>query len=542
MASGDYQFKIFSQRRKTTLRLCASARVIFREFSGLLPLLLLAVLVFSGCPQSQDPGLQEIPELPPQAPQNMKVTPGNKRLIVSWDQAAGAASYELFWGIAAEDGEQSKDSKTTMAIVDGLKNGDAYRVKVRSKNSAGLSAFCSAEEATPEIQAPTPSVIRGNAELSVGWAAEDGVTYKVLYGTANNSGTAGEWSGTITVSGSVAGAAITGLDNRTPCYVWIKAQEGAVTKVSDKGTAGTPEDAPQTIPNDFAFAYVSGGTVAGSEAYAMTVTVPSVSEYMNAGRTLSKKGVFVEGRTVGINSFFMAVHETTRELWYEVQSWAENRGTGRYYFQNRIKNNLKEDEKPKPMTGISWRDAIVWCNAYSEMNSLEPVYCYQENTLRDSRNANGTACDGAVMDNNNNGYRLPTEVEREFAARGGDPGKADWMFTYAGSNDADDVAWHHGNSAYTINIVGQKTPNRLDIYDLSGNVQEWGWDWMNYNVAITPDTPWDGKPYGSPNTQKPMAGGGVGSNITMSCVADRWGFSTDYTYSSVGFRVMRKAN
>jgi formylglycine-generating enzyme required for sulfatase activity len=170
---------------------------------------------------------------------------------------------------------------------------------------------------------------------------------------------------------------------------------------------------------------------------------------------------------------------------------------------------------------------------------MEPVYYYQETAIQDSRNANGTACDNAVMDKSKNGYRLPTEVEREYTARGGDPGKADWMYLYAGSNNADDVAWYHGNSPFTIRDVGQKNPNRLGIFDLSGNVQEWGWDWMHYGSAVTPDTPVDGENYSSRFNQKPMAGGGVGSNITLSCVADRWGYATSYRDGYVGFRVVR---
>ena len=296
---------------------------------------------------------------------------------------------------------------------------------------------------------------------------------------------------------------------------------------------GTPEAPPDTIP--VGFAYVPGGTVTGSAGYAMIVTIPP--GYMNAGNTISKPGVFVGDRTVSIDSFFMAKYETTRKLWYEVQLYAEEND---YFFQNKIAAPSQAEEK-KPVVGISWRDAVVWCNAYSEMDLLEPVYYYENNIVKDSRNPNAAACDSAVMDRSKNGYRLPTEVEREFAARGGDPREADWMFVYSGGN-TDDVVWHHGNSPFAIKDVGTKNANRLGIFDLSGNVQEWGWGWMNYNRPVRPDAPADGESYGSPYTQQPMAGGGVGSNATMSCVADRWGFITDYTDQYVGFRVIRNVN
>jgi formylglycine-generating enzyme required for sulfatase activity len=175
------------------------------------------------------------------------------------------------------------------------------------------------------------------------------------------------------------------------------------------------------------------------------------------------------------------------------------------------------------------------------MAELEPVYRYNGGILKDSTNA--AVCDGAVMDKTKSGYRLPTEVEREFAARGGDPGKADWMYMYAGSATASKVAWYHGKSAYTINAVGTKTANRLGIFDLSGNVQEWCWDWMNWAVDVTAASPGDGAAYSGTAplaNQKAFNGGGVGSNITMSCVSYRWGYIPGYTDPYVGFRVVRK--
>jgi formylglycine-generating enzyme required for sulfatase activity len=268
----------------------------------------------------------------------------------------------------------------------------------------------------------------------------------------------------------------------------------------------------------------------------MTFTVPTFpSGYMDAGKEQTKKGVFVEGRAVSIASFAMAQYETTRELYFAVQSWALENG---YRFANTIPV-FSGGDRHKPAANISWRDAIVWCNAYSEMTGKQAVYTYGGAVIRDSQNA--AACDGAAMDKTKNGYRLPAEAEREFAARGGDPGQPEWMCMYAGSNNAGDVAWHHGNSAYQTRPVGGKNPNRLDIYDLSGNVQEWCWDWMNYAVEVTPSTPADGPVYSGTAplaNQKPFNGGGAGSNVTYSCVTHRWGFTPDYKDNYTGFRVV----
>ena len=220
-----------------------------------------------------------------------------------------------------------------------------------------------------------------------------------------------------------------------------------------------------------------------------------------------------------------------------MQTWAGSKG---YSFQHTIGDPSSNPNIP--VTGISWRDAVVWCNAYSEKEGLYPVYYSGGAVIRDSRDANAAAVDGAQMDKAKNGCRLPTEAEREYAARGGDPAKADWMYLYAGSDNADDAAWHYGNSKNTLRDVGGKAANRLGIFDLSGNAQEWGWDWMHYARDVTAATPVDGAAYSAQLNQKPMAGGGVGANPTMSCVAYRWGFTPNYSDKYVGFRVVRKGN
>jgi formylglycine-generating enzyme required for sulfatase activity len=115
------------------------------------------------------------------------------------------------------------------------------------------------------------------------------------------------------------------------------------------------------------------------------------------------------------------------------------------------------------------------------------------------------------------------------------------MFIYAGSNNADTVAWYHGNSPFQIKAVGTKTANSLGLYDLSGNAQEWCWDWMHWAADVTAATPADGEAYHKiAANQKAFNGGGVGSNVTMSSVTYRWGFGPGYTDGYIGFRVVCK--
>lgn len=202
--------------------------------------------------------------------------------------------------------------------------------------------------------------------------------------------------------------------------------------------------------------------------------------------------------------YLMAKYEVTYELWREVYEWATSgeRGIGKYLFQNSGAEGsdgtpgVPPTNSQQPVTGISWRDAMVWCNALTEYHnfkegtSLDCVYIYNGNIVRDSTNDNANTCDN-VTQTPRNGFRLPTSMEWELAARWRDDdtntvdGYLNPYFTKgnsaSGANNFREVAtkpvaWYEGNSDFTTHPVGQKTPNALGIYDMSGNVAEWCFD------------------------------------------------------------------
>ncbi|PKL92636.1 MAG: hypothetical protein CVV21_02445 [Candidatus Goldiibacteriota bacterium HGW-Goldbacteria-1] len=303
---------------------------------------------------------------------------------------------------------------------------------------------------------------------------------------------------TAAISGTVSAAASHTFTNTdTPVVFYTNTETSTFTMTDTFTPTRTATNTKTPIPT-----LSSAQIIATQTVVAEMVAVPG--------------GTFTQADSYGnysfvhtISPFKIAKYELTYDLWYKVYDWSRQSGNYVYASNYSVSEGFIGTTKQptnarfQPAYGMSWYDAIIWCNAYSELAGLTPVY-YKDPAFLIPHNVSKIiyppdidptpgSIDYPYVKWDANGYRLPTYGEWQYAARYIDG--TSWLPTNYASGAADfeynsyatmAVAWCVENSDYYTHIVGLLIPNALGIYDMSGNVSEWCWDWGNTYFPNTP--------------------------------------------------------
>jgi len=240
--------------------------------------------------------------------------------------------------------------------------------------------------------------------------------------------------------------------------------------------------------------------------------------------------VFVQGGTFEMGDHFnegssdeLPVHEITLNSFY-IGQYEVTQGEYESVMGSNPANGYGVGEN-YPIYNVTWYDAVEYCNVLSIQYGRTPCYDLSD-----------WSCDFSA-----NGYRLLTEAEWEYAARGG----VNWTddYRYSGCHEESDLvdyAIYISNDPGHTEVVGSKLPNQLDIYDMSGNVYEWCNDW--YSSDYYSSSPADNPTGPDSEAYRITRGGGWLLNANSCRVANRNSVNPSSSYYGMGFRILRALN
>ena len=496
---------------------------------------------------------------------------GNITLYAKWELESYTITYELDGGTNAPENPASYNVETeTITLKDPVKPGYTF------------GGWYIAEDFTGNAVTEIPQGSTGNITFYAKWLENYTITYALDGGTNAEENPAGY---------NVETETITLKDPVKTGYTfegWYKDVEftDKIAEITQDTTGNITLYAKwELVSYTITYVNVDGATNENPPSYNVETGTITLKDLVKTGYTFAgwytagnspvtkiKNGstgnitlyakwvtdiegkVFVRGgdatlnsRKVTLSSFWISPYEVTQEEFESLMAGNTNgiEPNPSYFPDNPAAGEVQER---RPVEQVSWYDAIVYCNLLSIKEGLTPCYAIKGSTTPADWGTSPTSdstddyadWESVTCNFDADGYRLPTEAEWEYAARGGKTGITDgsWNNTYSGSNTADDVAWYNSNSDSKTHEVGKKQSNSLGLYDMCGNVWEWCWDW--YGMSSYPSGTED--PAGPDTGIRRILHGGCWDDFTSSCpVSNRGSYYPCTRRDYYGFRLVRSA-
>ena len=497
--------------------------------------MMLAAMMIVGCKQAQGSSSSGEENKKTETPVTPNTPAAAEKYAVSFKEATlGGKLTAKVDGGAITTGASVEKGKTvtfTAAPIEGYEvekwelNGkaepsekNAYELKVSEK--AEVKVYFKEKEGTPITKYEVTVSAGSNGKVTV--APEIPADNKVPKGqeltitaTAKSGYVVEKW--TVTPAAALQTGGANGSDTAT---AKVKVTANTTVNVTFKQQAVTPPPPPASADKTYT---VGGISFTMKEIAAVTNgTLGHADYYDNAVHTVS------------LTAYRIGETEVTQELWQAVMgenpSWFK--GTGN-------PPDGSEVQEKRPVESVNWYHAIAFCNKLSKACGLEPCYTVQgvdfdALTFSAIPTSNNNDWNNAVCDWSKNGFRLPTEAEWEWAAMGGTEHK--WagtnvkvhLINYAWYSDSDG-----GNANNKTHEVKKKQANGYGLYDMSGNVWEWCWDWYHHSTPTGGQDPTGA----SSGVKRVIRGGSWNDNADFAARAVRAYFNPDMSYPGLGLRV-----